>query len=138
MPEVISQEVAVREVTGWLDYKKISEKDREAYKDHVEGLISSVVDGSFTIDPDTNVITHRLKWSIEGVGNKTITDIKYKPRLLARDIMNKLQSMKVSASDADGRIKAIICELSGESSGVIGLMDTIDYRLAQNVAVFFV
>lgn len=128
----VSREVAEKEIDKWLDAKKVFESDREAQKGSIETLVDAIVNGVLIIDEEL-VITHKLMFPAEG--DKAVTEIKYKKRLMERDTRKPLTG--VSPQDIDGRMVAFIQALTGESKGVIGAMDTADMRIAKSIVVFF-
>lgn len=135
--EVVSEEVAKRDVEKWLDYKRISSADREEFKDSIKSLVSGVMEGTVRVTDDFHIEVD-LSWPIDpGVGQE-IKTLSLKPRIQARQISERIEKMKVSAGNADGRLKAILCELSGQSSGIIGMLDTTDLRMCNNVVIFFI
>lgn len=130
--KAVAIEEAQKEVTDWLDYKKVSESKRETYKDNIDALAGFVSEGVLSLQE--NVFTHTLKFAV-GEGG-TITKLEYKPRLSMKTVNEQLQGVK--ATDADARIVAYIAALTGQPKNVIKLLDTEDYAVAQAIAVFFV
>lgn len=129
----VSLEQATLEITEWLDYKKVSEKKREAYKESIDSLIEAVSEGALIVNED-KTLTHELKFEI-GEEMK-ISKLTYKPRLSMGKIHNHMQGVKTT--DGDGRILAYVSALSDQTKGLIKGMDTEDYAISQAVAVFFV
>lgn len=127
--DAVSQEVARREISRWLDYKQVGERKRIEREDQIDALVGAVQDGVLSVTDD-NYLVQQLKFPIEGVD-----ELKYKPRLATRDLKKRLEQVKTG--DADGRVQAHVCELTGQSSGIIGLLDTEDYSISQNIAIFF-
>ena len=136
MAELVTQEVATKEVNSWLDYKHISDADREDFKSHITGLIDSVKDGTLTINQETFEITQKIKFPFD-IGANVLSELKFKARATTGEITAKIEGMKVAASNGDGRLKAILCVLTGQSWGAIGKMDTVDTKVSNNVVVFF-
>jgi len=136
MNELVTQEVATKEVNAWLDFKHVSDTDREDYKNHVTGLIDSVKDGTISINQETFEINQKFKFPFD-IGATVLTELKFKPRATTGEITAKIEGMKVAASNGDGRLKAILCVLTGQSWGAIGKMDTVDTKVSNNIVVFF-
>jgi hypothetical protein len=128
----ITREIAEQEINQWLDCKKINERKRESYKDHIDNLIDSVCDGCLSLG-DGNVLIHELKFPIEG--EASIVKLEYKPRLKVETIQNHLQGVK--PSDPDGRVCAYAAALTSKPKNIIKAMDTEDYSIAQSIVVFF-
>lgn len=127
-------ETASKEVTGWLDYKKVKASTRESYKAQIDMLIESVQDGTITIDPTTFAITHNLAVPVAGID---LTTLEYKPRLTVGE--KQRMSEKVKAVDIDGQIVATIAALTGKGMEThIKKLDTEDYKISQSIAVFFI
>jgi hypothetical protein len=136
--ERVSESVATAEVNKWLDYKRISAADREDFKDHIKSLISGVMEGTVRINEENFHIEIDLNWPVDSGVGPEISKLSLKPRIQAREISDRLEKMKIAAGNADGRLKAILCALSGQSSGVIGMLDTTDLRMCNNVVIFFI
>jgi hypothetical protein len=129
----ISREGAAKEVTAWLDFKKITEKKRETYKDNIENLIDSMSEGNLTLDEKTFEFTHTLKFQIEG--EAPLTTLKYKPRITVEKVQVHLQGVR--PNDNYGLINAYIAALTTQPKSVIKQLDTEDYSVAYGIAVFF-
>lgn len=127
----VSPELAAAEIAGWLDYKKVSAKKRESYKDAIETLTEAIVEGHISIGED-HTITHRLLFPLDGFASELV----YTPRITVGDLTKKMQGVK--AGDADGRIMAYAAALTGLSVGLLAKLDTEDNSICQAVAVFFV
>lgn len=132
MKELVAPEQAKKEIEGWLEYKKISNSKREAYKENIETLVNAVVDGIITVDDKFN-LTHTLKFKTDG--DAPIEKLIYKPRISIRDVHANLNGVK--PSDADGRLVAYVAALTGQPKGVIKALDTEDYAIGQAIAIFF-
>ena len=129
---VVSQEVAEKEVSDWLDKKKIFPQDREALKYQIDVLVSAVSNGVISIDEQGNLI-HKLLFPLDN--EKPVTTLKYKGRLAEKDTRRAMKG--VSPGDVDGRVNALIMSLTDESSGVIGALDTADSKIAKAITNFF-
>jgi len=134
MAELVSREVAEKEVNAWLEYKKVPDAYIKGSQMYINGMIIAVQEGSFTIDPDTKEITHKLKWPI-GTGDFTITSLTYKPRLGVSVIQQNI--VGIPMTDLTGRTLGIIAALCGKPRTEIAPMDSEDYRSASGVAAFF-
>lgn len=128
----VSKDVAEKEITDWLDYKKVSESRREVQKPNIETLINAVCDGILSIKDDKTFV-HELLHPFGD--NETIAKIEYKPRVNMATISKHIEGVK--QGDVDGRLCAIIAALTNKTKGVIKLMDTEDYSIAQSISVFF-
>jgi hypothetical protein len=128
----VSIDVATEEVNKWLDYKKVNEKKREAYKDNIDALVQGVCDGILILNED-NTFTHNLQFPIEG--EMPIHKLDYKPRLKMSTVHNHLQGVK--PSDGDGRVCAYIAALTSKPKAVVKDLDTEDYSIGQSIAIFF-
>lgn len=131
--EVMPLDKAMEEVVAWLDYKRISQSDRDKYKDSIDKLAEHVSNGELTIDGE-RVITHNLIFPVT-VANKLIDKITYKPFLTVKEVKEKTQ--KVKAGDSDGRLQAYVEACSGMQEQVLDKLNTVDSNIANSVAVFF-
>lgn len=128
----VSKEVAEKEVSSWLDYKKISDKKKEGFKENIESMVDAICDGVLTLEADFT-LTHHLKFPIES--EVKTTELKYKPRLKMVDVHKQLAG--VEAKNVDGRVVAYIAALTDKPKRVITELESEDYGIAQSVAVFF-
>lgn len=131
---MVSKEVAINDINEWLDAKKISSKKRVLQVEQIESLVSEVEDGNLSFDPETKSLTYKLKFPLEGE-NLNLSELKFKYRITSNDLAPYLKGVK--PSDADGRLAAYICALTGQNSGYIRKLDTEDLSIAQSIAVFF-
>lgn len=131
----IAKEVAIQEFNDWMDYKKVKENKREEAKTQIDELVNAIMDGVLTIDENKNII-HTLEFPIQNQsGETTVSKITYKPRLNVRELNDKLKAVK--GADGDGRILAYAKALTGENTGILGNLDTEDYRITSSIVMFF-
>lgn len=131
--EKIAKEVAIAEVDKWLDMKKVSQSKREAYKDHIEILVESVVEGNLILNEDGS-LTQKLIFPIEG--EMSVSELVFKPRLNRRNVIPHLNGVK--SSDGDGRIVAYMAALTGKPKNLLNSLDFEDSRISDSIVVFFV
>ncbi len=129
----VTEDIATAEVTKWLDFKKISPSKRTDKKDQIKQLINAIIDGDISINDDQEIV-QKLKTPIGDKGQ--ITEFKYKPRITVGAVQQHLQ--RIATSDADGRVVCYIQALTGQSSGLIKGLDSVDYDIAQTIAIFFI
>lgn len=132
--QIISEDIAKKEVEGWLKFKRIPEAYIKGSSSYINGIAISVMEGIFTIDPTTNEITHKLLFPI-GTGEFQITELKYKPRLGVNTIQSAIAGL--SLTDLTGRTIGTIAAMCGRPRTEIGGMDSEDFRAASDVAAFF-
>ncbi len=133
MAEKITKEIALGEVSAWLDYKKIGDQKRETQKDQINSLVDAVVDGSLSFKDDKSIVLE-LKFPIGK--DLFLKQMVFKPRLNMRTITAQLQGVK--ATDFDGRLLAYVAALSDQTKTILGDLDTEDFGLCQSVALFFI
>jgi hypothetical protein len=129
----VSNEIAVAEVNYWLDAKKIKPSQREEQKDSIEILTEAIMDGSLTLDQETNVFKYQLLFPL--LGESPILDLTFKFRL--NDSMVKPYLANVKHTDLTGMINAYICALTGKATGIINTIDSSDKKVARAIAAFF-
>ena len=129
----VSKDQAVKEVNSWLDNKRVGDKKREDYKDQIDIIVDGLSAGYLRIDSDFNII-HTLSFAVGDNGD--IRELTYKPRISVGDIENRMKGVK--NGDGDGRVKAYISALCGQSSNVLRLLDSCDYSIPQSIIVFFI
>lgn len=129
----ISKDVATEDFEKWLDYKRISDRLREKNQDSEETLIGAIEDGLLTVNEDMT-LTQRLQFPTEG--DSPITELKYKPRLKMFEKENAVKGIK--PTDADGRMRGYIQQLTGAPKGVIQKLEAgDDVQIAQAIAFYF-
>lgn len=132
MKSPVDFETAQKEVTAWLDSKRIRESRREKKKEQFNDLVAAIQEGILTYNPESNELKHKLIFPEALPGGDTIT---YKHRVSTLDVERHLKG--VPADDPDGRLHAWICALTDQPRNVVRRMDTEDLTIAQSVAVFF-
>lgn len=129
---LVEKEIAQTDINSWLDYKRIDESKREDQKDAIKVLVNAVSEGTLIMNED-KTFTQKLKFPPEG--ETPMLELIYKPRLKVATIHLHLNGVK--SSDADGRLMAHVCALTGKPKAAIQALDTEDYSIASSIAVFF-
>lgn len=134
MAELVSREVAEKDVSRWLDTRRVSEKKRGEYSANIEDLIEAVSEGRLIVD-DSGYLTQKLEFPMGESGS--IKELKYHPRITVGDVRQAMNAMSAKSSDADARVISHIAASTKVATNVIQRMDTSDYSLSQAVAIFF-
>jgi hypothetical protein len=126
----ISAEMATKEVTAWLDYKRIKPSDRERNEQSVKALVDAVSCGVISIDTAGDfTITHKLEFP-EGVQPV----LKYKARA-------KVGALQAGTKNLNGVPLAMYFayaqELTGVLMGTLQGMDSEDSKVLQAIVTFF-
>ena len=133
--EKVSLDQAKKEVNNWLSFKKVDQEKIDENVENVDALAKAISAGYLVMDKDFNFI-QELKFPIEDEDGKPVkSQLKFKPRLKMGEIQSKTQSLK--AGDTFALITSYICALTNSNSGIIKLMDSEDYKIAQSVVIFF-
>lgn len=127
---VISKDQAELEINSWLDFKKISERKREAFKTNIDNMIEAIMEGNLSLNDETFVLTQTLKFPISDI--KTFD---YKPRIKVKEVQDRLQNIKGGGIFAQSF--AYISALTGQLTGIVKELETEDYTLADHISVFF-
>lgn len=131
----IAIEQAEKEVSEWLDKKKISESKRKSKEDAVEILVNALADGEIIIET-TGEITQILKFPTEGEkGEAGVTRLKYKARIKTSTLQVCMQGSKLG--DGYGVIISVCSALTNEPKNVIKDLDSEDFSIGQAIANFF-
>lgn len=128
----VTHEVAVEEIEGWLDYKKIYNSTREENKSSIDLLTEAMEVGDLTLNADHEFV-HKLLVP-EALSNE-IQELKYRARL--NDNMLKPHLQGVKATDADGRLLAHVAALTNQPKNVLSKLDSSDKKIMMSIAVFF-
>ncbi len=131
--EKVSREQAQLEVEEWLDFKKVGSQVRITNRDSIEYLISAIVDGDLSIDDEKNLIQN-IKFP--SPGELSFSQLKYKPRVSIKVVNSRLIGVK--SDDINGRFSAYASALTGVNRDLIKDLETDDFRLVQNIVVFFI
>jgi hypothetical protein len=130
---VMPLEQAVNEINGWLDYKRIDQSDRKKYAEAIDKLAENVAYGDLSIAED-KTMTFKLAFPIE-VASVPVEAITIKGRLTAKEVKDK--TLKVKAGDGDGRLLAYLEAATGQQEQVLEKLDTKDFNVLNNIALFF-
>lgn len=131
MAESVNIEQAVKEVTGWLDHKRVKEGKREAYKANIDALAYAISIGDISID-DKFVIKQKLAVPVEGL----FSELCYKPRLTVGELQKHAGSVKMQ--NVDSSLICAIAALTDKSVSQIQRLDTEDYAVAAAIGLFFI
>jgi hypothetical protein len=135
--EKISREQAEKEITAWLDKKKVFEETRERQKDQIEMLIEAMMNDVLVLNPTSFAFTHTLMLPpVDEEGNATITELVYAPRLNDKLIEPYTKGLK--ENDLQGRFNAICAALTKQPRSIISLLDSADKRITSAIAIFFI
>lgn len=129
---MITKDVAIAEVTKWLDYKKVSQTKREELEKNIETITSAIEQGVLVLNEDKS-FTQKLNFAIGE--NADVKELHYKPRVALGTIHLHMQGVKTG--DADGRLAAYVAAVTSNPKELIKKMDTEDYSLALAIALFF-
>lgn len=129
----VNAQTARKDIESWLDSKKLRQSRREARDIQIEDLVAAVKEGVLAYNKDTHELTHVLINPPDDAGG--VKELKYQHRIRPIDVEPYLKG--VQPTDADGRLRAWIQTLTGQPVNVIRKLDTEDYSLAQNIALFF-
>lgn len=128
----VTREVAEADIQKWVEAKRFSKKKLDTAKENLEVLIDAVEEGILIVNEDFSFV-QKLKFPF---GQEIKIDaLAYKFRIPAGEVLSQLKGVK--ASDGDTRILAYGAALTGKPKEVLSKMDTEDYALMQNIALFF-
>lgn len=127
-------EIAEREVTAWLDYKKVNTRRRENFTTQIKSLAEAVSEGELILDTDSMVFTQPLKFEI---GDELkIKELKFQPRADIGKLSKAMQG--VGAQDTIGMLNAYASALTGQSKEVLKKLDSEDGNITNAIAIFFI
>lgn len=134
MDNVVDELSAKAEIEKWLDHKKVRAKVREKNSDNIEQLVECIMDGFLTLDETTFELKQKLAHEIGE--DKKISELVFKPRLKMFEIQQRTKGVKVS--DTSEYVMAYVSALTGQPAAVLKQLDSSDYGIGQNLAVFFI
>ena len=131
----ISLDLAKKEVSKWLDHKKVSDSKISELKEQKKIIESAISDGDLYLD-ESFYLVQKLKFEVlDDDNNPFLTELKYKPRLRVDEIEAKQKHM--DSTTAAGVTCSYVSALTGESSALIKKIDTEDNKIAQAICMFF-
>lgn len=131
----IHREQAEKEVTAWLDKKKVYAETREKYQQYIDILTEALMNGDIVIDENSFVITHKLLFQVGEQDDTATKELKYLARINDKKIQPHMRGVK--SDDADARLNALIAAITDTSKSEISLLDTADKRIATAIGIFF-
>jgi len=131
--ENVSLEIAQKDISSWLDSKRVSEKKRKDNERVVDTLVSAVMEGNLVWDEEQKLLKQRLQWPVGE--NEELKHIDFKQRITQGDISARLRNAK--SDDAFAVMGVYISAITGQPIAILDKLDSSDYSIAQSVAVFF-
>ncbi len=131
----ISLDQAQQEVQSWLDYKKITDREREKMQEFEDVLIDNIVDGHLSLDEKYN-FHYNMKFPVmDEDGNEALSELTFKPRL---DVLSKDKALRgVKSDDSEGRQIAYVSALTDKAKGLLKKMDTEDNKVCTAIIMYF-
>lgn len=129
----VTAEIALDEITKWLNQKKVFQSVRDQQKENIDLLVEAMMNGQLVRESD-NSLKYQLAIPLEN--EKPVREIRFAPRLNDRMLAPYLKG--VSATDGDARLQAITAALTNEAKGIIASLDSVDKKICMAVAVFFI
>lgn len=133
MDIVVDEMTAKAEIEKWLDHKKIRQTIREKNSDNIDQLVECIMDGSLTLN-DNFEFEQELAHPVGD--EKKIDKLIFKPRLKMFEIQQRTKGVKVS--ETSEYVMAYVSALTGQPAAVLKQLDSSDYGIGQNLAVFFI
>lgn len=131
----LSPEMAQAEVQKWIEAKRPNKKTLEkANEEIIPQLEEAFLDGFLSLD-ENNRIVQKLQYPIKNsAGETTVTSLTYKLRLTQGEI-NRLS--EGTGGNPNLTLLAYVCAAASQSKNIINALDSEDFKLASNIALFF-
>jgi hypothetical protein len=126
----ISEELARKEITEWLDKKKVYPSIREEQGPNIDMLVEAMTMGDLILDTTTGEFTHNLLFPMPETNKLT-----YKSRLNDRELRPYQNSGK---NDFTSILLGYVSALTKQPKAIIENLDTADRKISQAIAVFFI
>lgn len=136
MSEILSKEIATKEINDWLDSLDITSEMRELQKVQIDRLVYGVSNGSLVINEDKS-ITQKLKFPF---GNEVkVKELVYKNNLTVAEIeMANEDEVGVPKSNTHYPVYySYIKALTGQNKMLTRQMNNKDYKISESIALFF-
>tara|TARA_R110000803_G_scaffold69859_1_gene132442 strand:+ start:1615 stop:2049 length:435 start_codon:yes stop_codon:yes gene_type:complete len=132
--QVMTIEASKEEVMKWLEFKKVRQSTINNSEEAIDNLAGAIAEGLLVLN-DGFEWEQKLLSPIKTEDSTTET-LVYKPRLAAWEIQESMKGVKTS--DVFGIMFGIVAKLTGKFPQMIKKLDTEDYGICQNIALFFV
>lgn len=134
--EKVSLEQATKEVEGWLDFKKVSEKKRDTYKDAIQNLIEGIQYGLVIVEDDFK-IKQVLKFPLMDASGATfLSELVFVPRITSVGL--KKYAGSIIPNNGNSKLLATAAALCDKGVSHLEKLDTEDLNTVQSVAIFFI
>lgn len=130
---VISEEQAKAEIEKWLKAKRVTPRMRKKNEQAEETLIGAIQDGYLVLNDDLT-LTQKLIFPTKEDGTG-VNDLKFKLRMSVDERSTATKGYR--PDDGDGRMIGYIAHLCGTARGIIGKLDSVDFEIAQSIAIYF-
>lgn len=134
--EVLSIEVAEKELEAWVSRKKLLPSRMKAVKDMLPVLIEPLQYGYITINTDGSIDQKLIEPVCDSNGVPALTDIKYKARVTPTEQNNAYAKMK--DKDIDSKALATLSLLTDLAPAMINKLENQDRQIADSIAIFFI
>ena len=134
--EVMPFEVALEDVSAFLDKKKIYPKRRAFLNSMAEIVAEAVQYGQVVINDDGSITQKLLDPINDQKGNPVLTELKYKARVEPATINKLLQENKLPGND--GRTMVYTTAYTGEPAAMINKLEPTDRNTCDAITLFFV
>jgi hypothetical protein len=134
MSEMISVEVAEKELQEWFEKNYISEEKQEAFQESVKIIKSAIQKGRLILQEDG-----KLKMNlISPIGSvaSPVNELVFNARVNRKMVMPHLNGVK--ADNNDMRLLAYMAASTGKNKTILMELMPEDQVLADNITVFFV
>jgi hypothetical protein len=134
MSEMISAEVAEKELQEWLEKNYISEEKQESFQESVKIIKSAIQKGRLILQEDG-----KLKMNlISPIGSvaSPVNELVFNARVNRKMVMPHLNGVK--ADNNDMRLLAYMAASTGKNKTILMELMPEDQVLADNITVFFV
>ena len=131
---VVDGEIALKEVTGWLNYKRVDPFTMQQNWIYIQELVKFLAMGVIVINKDFT-ITHTLNFPVLLTDGTTAFDkLTYKARVTAMELLDMGQS---GYETPNGKLITTGSILANKTLAEIGKLDSTDLHVIDALSVFF-
>lgn len=134
--EVMPFDVAMKEVSTFMDKKKIYPRRRQALQGIMEIVAEAIQYGQVVINDDGSICQTLLEPVVDQNKTVVLAKLEYKARVEPSVINKMIQDNKVPGTDARNMIYTTA--YSGEGAGMINKLESTDRNTCDAITLFFV
>lgn len=133
--EVVSIEVAEKELEAWVSRKKLLPSRLKAVKEILPVLVEPIQYGYISINADGTILQKLIEPICDSNGIPVVTEFTYKARVTPTEQNNAYAALKDKSLDS--KTMAVLSLLTDQLPAMINKLENQDRQIADCIALFF-